>query len=418
MSKNKKKIAVIGSGAAGLAACYFLKDKFDLLLLEKNNRFGGHVNTIEISPPCLKNKNIPVDTGFIVCNDLNYPVFNEVMKQINISPVFSDMSFSYLNDSAKIFYASHFPSGILNNGNNLLQKWFWYFLKDLLRFKKVSQKFLKENNYSLSLYEFLIKNNFSNAFVNYYVLPMGAAIWSLSIDGTKNYPAYSFLKFWVNHCLFNIIKRPQWKTIEGGAKQYVDRILSFIPNKKTNVDIKYISRENKKISLHTNSDIYTVDKLIFACHADQILDLLEKPSESEKQLFSTWKYTKNKAILHYDDSFMPKNKHLWSSWITTYTNKNLNISYWMNKLQPLACKTPIFVSLNPNFEIDRTKIFKEINYAHPYFDTVALNSQSRINSIQGENDTYFCGSYLGFGFHEDAFRSAKKIASQLIKNEH
>ncbi len=417
---KRKKVAIVGTGISGLSAAWLISKNQNVSLFEKNDYFGGHSNTKCIKTR-LDNKSLRVDTGFIVFNHLNYPNLTSFFKNLNVSTCESDMSFSVSMQNGKLEYGGQSINSLFAQRFNLLNLNFWKMLFDIVKFYKRAFKDVKDySKYTID--EYLSLNSYSSFFKYNHLYPMAASIWSAPIDSIKDFPFKNFVDFFNNHGLLNIFERPKWKTVENGSKTYVDKVL----NRKNLLVYKSegvlsVKRENKKIFLVTNKKEYIFDQLILACHSDQSLQILKKPTKQEIESLSKIRYQKNIVWLHSDEDFMPKNKKVWSSWnyidYSSFGKKNLCVTYWMNKLQKLDTRENIFVSLNLPFEPKSNKIYKKITYTHPLYDYNTIEGQNGINKIQGQNNTWFCGAYLGNGFHEDGIRSGLFVGEKITGNK-
>jgi predicted NAD/FAD-binding protein len=406
------KIAIIGSGISGLGAAYLLNEAgYDISIFEKNDYIGGHSRTIEVVE---NNKKIPVDTGFIVFNYRNYPLLTGLFNHLKIPVQKSNMSFGVSINNGEIEYGTQKLSNIFAQKINLIKPSFWRMIFDIIRFNKNATKYIDSN---LSMGELLKKMRLGAWFRDYYLIAMGAAIWSTPAEKMLEFPARSFLRFFQNHGLLTVTEQPQWYTVSGGSREYVKIITAKFADKiRLNNGVKKVIRSQNKITIiddKNNEEIF--DKVIFACHSDQALSMLEAPTEDELKIIGSFKYQPNKVVLHCDENFMPKNKNCWSSWV--YLNdKNSNkisLSYWMNNLQNLSSEKPIIVTLNPSKMPEASKIYNMHIFEHPVFDEAAIDAQSKIENIQGENNTYFCGAYTRYGFHEDGFMSGVKVAEKI-----
>lgn len=417
----KRKIAVIGSGISGLSAAYYLKEKYDVSLFEKNNYYGGHSNTVNIN---YNNCKIAVDTGFIVFNDKTYPNLLKFFNELDIKYHKSNMSFAVKIDQKNLEYSGTNIFSIFAQPKNLFNLKFIKMLRDILYFNKKALNFIKDkghgNEYSVAM---LIKDLKLGEFFTYnYLLPMSGAIWSCSIDKMLNYPALSFINFFENHGLLTVNNQPQWYSVINGSKQYVDKAIDNIGVKNVYKNSK-ISKihvtSSKKLAIRFNDKIEQYDKVILACHANESLNIIEEPNAQQIEILSSFNYQDNVAILHKDSSLMPRAKRAWSSWVYNYNEKNhhnISVTYWMNNLQNIDNKYPLFVSLNPDQEINERDIFGAYKYEHPIFDRRAIDAQSKIDHIQGVNNIYYCGAYCGNGFHEDGIKSALNVVDK-IKND-
>ena len=405
------KVAVIGSGISGLSAAHYLSKNFKVDLFEKNNHFGGHSHTLDIN---VENNIIPVDIGFIVFNFQTYPNFINFLNDNNVEIEKSNMSFSVSVKGTNIEYCGKGILGIFSNKKNLLNFNFFKMFFEIIKFYKKSNN-LKNTEENLKLDDFLKSEGMSEYFINYHIVPMVSAIWSMPPYEAKQMPLTFFLKFFQNHGLFNLKKRPQWYTIKNRSRTYVNKILKTISGEYyKNYPINKISRHPNGVQVFYGgkNEFFDYDKVVIATHADEALSLISEPTKDENDILSNFKYKKNYAIIHTDETVMPNNKKAWSSWnssVNKDNNSQTSITYWLNLLQNLNTKKNFFLSLNPFYKIEKNKIIKEINFTHPYYDKAALDNQKRLKYIQNKNNTLFCGSYFGYGFHEDGIKSSIEI---------
>ncbi len=409
------KIAVIGSGISGLSASYFLSKKHHVDLFEKEDRFGGHSYTIDV---VVNKKRIPVDIGFIVFNHLTYPNLINFFKEIDIEIEKSDMSFSVSVEGTNFEYCGKGLKGIFANKSNFLNIEFIQMFLEILKFYKLCDK-ISNIDQILTLDEFLKKNRWSKSFINYHIIPMVSAIWSMPPYEAGKMPMNFFLKFFQNHGLFKLRNRPQWYTVAHRSKTYVNRVLSKISGEYfKNYKINSIQRVSSGVQVYYGgaNEFFDYDKVILATHADEAISLIKNPTDEEIKTLSNFDYKKNLAVLHCDESIMPKNKKVWSSWNTYVDPKNLNkssLTYWLNLLQKINCEKNIFLTLNPLKEIPNEKIYKKIEFTHPYYDQKALDNQKNLKNIQNKENLLFCGSYFGYGFHEDGIKSSIEMLKNL-----
>jgi len=405
------KVAVIGSGISGLSAAHYLSKNFKVDLFEKNDHFGGHSHTLDIN---VENNIIPVDIGFIVFNFQTYPNFINFLNDNNVEIEKSNMSFSVSVKGTNIEYCGKGILGIFSNKKNLLNFNFFKMFFEIIKFYKKSNN-LKNKEENLKLDDFLKSEGMSEYFINYHIVPMVSAIWSMPPYEAKQMPLTFFLKFFQNHGLFNLKKRPQWYTIKNRSRTYVNKILKTISGEYyKNYPINKISRHPNGVQVFYGgkNEFFDYDKVVIATHADEALSLISEPTEDEKDILSNFKYKKNYAIIHTDETVMPNNKKAWSSWnssVNKDNNSQTSITYWLNLLQNLNTKKNFFLSLNPFYKIEKNRIIKEINFTHPYYDKAALDNQKRLKYIQNKNNTLYCGSYFGYGFHEDGIKSSIEI---------
>ena len=412
------KIAVIGSGISGLGAAHFLSKKHKVDLFEKEDRFGGHSYTIEI--PIHNTKNlISIDLGFIVFNKINYPNLVKLFDSLKISYEKSNMSFAVSVKNSNIEYSGSGLKGLFSNKYNIFNYKFLRMINEIIFFYNEAEKINEEQYQNQTLGDFLESKKMSNYFINFHIIPMVAAIWSMPLNLAQKMPMALFLNFFKNHGLFKIKNRPQWYTVTGRSKVYVNRILQTISGEYyKNYEIKKVFRNKNNVRLFYGSanEFFDYDQVVFATHANDALKLIANATEKEKQVLKNFEYKKNIAILHNDEFLMPKNKNAWASWNSILDINDLNkncVTYWLNKLQNLKTQKNYFLTLNPILDIDNKKIIKKIEFTHPFYDIKTLQTQKQLSELQGINNSWFCGSYFGYGFHEDGLKSALVVAKKL-----
>ena len=409
------KIAVIGSGISGLSAAYYLSKSHKVDLFEKQDHFGGHAYTLEVD---LQNKIIPVDIGFIVFNYETYPNLISFFQENKIKIEKSDMSCSVSVKDTNIEYCGRGINGIFSNRSNLFNIKFIKMFFEIISFYKKSNN-LNDVKLDLSLGEFLNQQRLSKYFINYHLIPMVSAIWSMPPYEANQMPLSFFLKFFQNHGLFKIKDRPQWYTVSNRSKTYVDKILKqisgeYFKNYKINRIKRYLN--GAQVYYGNDNEFFSYDKVIIATHADEALKLIEKPTEEERTILSNFKYKENIAYIHFDENIMPKNKKNWCSWNSSVDELNVNnnsVTYWLNLLQNLKEDKNIFLTLNPYQKINEEKIFKKVKFTHPYYDQNTLINQKNLSKIQNKESILFCGSYFGYGFHEDGIKSSLNMLKYL-----
>jgi len=417
-----KKVAVIGSGISGTSAAYYLnKLGYDVYLFESGSHFGGHTHTIDLE---FEGQRMPVDTGFLVHNDRTYPNLIDFFEELKIETHLSEMSFSVVRRTDDITWAGTNIFTVFAQPGNLFSMRFFRFLKEVLRFNKESKKYLLEyeGKPELTLDEMLIKKGYTEDFKNWYLLPMGGCIWSSPTNEMLNFPAYTFLIFCLNHGLLQIFKRPQWKTVLNGCRTYIEKALSQIDNKFLNEPVLEVVSEDNKLKLITEKRIEYFDYCLICSHPPQTLEIFKNADFLTKNLLSKFKYQKNIAVLHFDESVLPREKIAWAAWNYLSTeltsgNDKVSVSYLINKLQPLPVEKAVIVTLNPASKIEKNKVVKEINYQHPLFSIDAIMAQREIVNIQGRQGVYFSGAWLRYGFHEDGILSSKSVINKLLKDD-
>jgi predicted NAD/FAD-binding protein len=412
-------IAVVGAGIGGMSAAWLLSQGHRVTVYEKDDRLGGHSHTVDA--PTAQGP-MAVDMGFIVYNASAYPNLTALFAHLGVATKASDMSFSVSLDDGGLEYGGADLRSWFAQPRNLVSPRFWSMLSDLVRFYRLAPAHacaLDESGASLG--DYLGANGYGCAFQDDHLLPQAAAIWSVSTDAIREYPAAAFIRFCQNHGLLKILGRPVWRTVEGGSRSYVGALTAAYADRvKVNCAVRSIRRHARGVNI-ADADGQTrgFDHVVIGAHADQALALLEDPSPDERALLGAFQYTRNHAVLHRDEALMPQRRSIWSSWNyvgrskTSATGKELCVTYWMNRLQGLPESTPLFVTLNPVHPPRAGTLIRSEIYEHPLFDAAAMAAQRRLWSLQGVNRTWFCGSYFGAGFHEDALQSGLAAAEQL-----
>ena len=401
------RIAVIGAGISGMSSAYFLSKNHDVHLYEVNDRLGGHARTLNVD---IDGENINVDTGFIVFNNWNYPNILGLFKEIGVPYQDSDMSFGVSIDDGWLEYGS---SDMFAQKRNFLRPAYWAMLADIVRFNKHAPRYI-ERDINITMQECLDELKMGEWFRRYYLLAMGAAIWSCPIESIMRFPAKTFLSFFKNHGLLNIVKRPQWYTVTGGSREYVHRLIKGFKDKiRLSSAVTKVQKQGEQWCV--NGEAF--DQVIFACHADDAIEILEDP-EPYQDIIGAFDYQENHIIVHSDTSFMPKEKKCWASWVYLSEgredkNNAVSLSYWMNNLQGQNTQEPLIVTLNPGRKPKEDLILDEHYFKHPIFDVKAIKAQEKIRDIQGKDGVWFCGAYQRYGFHEDGLWSAVNIAKSM-----
>ena len=408
------KVAVIGSGISGLSAAYFLSKKYKVDLFEKEDRFGGHSHTIDIKLNEDTNK-IHADIGFIVFNKKTYPNLINFFKEIDVDIEKSNMSLSFMSKDIDLEYCGKGLKGIFSHKKNLFNFDFFKMFLEILKFYKKSSK-LNEFNEDISLGEYLANEKHSEYFINYHLIPMVSAIWSMPPYDAKKMPIKFFMKFFQNHGLFNLSKRPQWYTVKNRSRQYVNKVIEKISGEHfKNYKIQKIKRISNfvRIFYGSENEYFDYDKVIIATHADEAKQMIEDKSEEETKILGSFQYKKNLAIIHSDEVVMPQKRFNWSAWNTSISKKNSSVTYWLNLLQNFKINKNIFLTLNPFEQINKDKIIKKVEFTHPYYDHNTLKNQKNLHLIQNKKNILFCGSYFGNGFHEDGIKSTLEMIKFL-----
>ncbi|MFZ6872071.1 NAD(P)/FAD-dependent oxidoreductase [Undibacterium sp. Di27W] len=418
------KIAVIGSGISGLSCAYELsKAGHEISLFEANDYFGGHTHTVDVS---LEGQTYGVDTGFLVFNHKTYPNLVRLFQELDIATAATDMSFSVKiprdNTSGRMLeWAGANLDTVFAQRRNILSPAFLRMLRDILRFNKQTTALAstqEHKDFQQPLGSFLAQHGYGKEFRQWYLLPMAACIWSCPTETMLAFPLSSFVNFCHNHGLLQVNDRPQWQTVKGGARQYVEKILPLITHKHLQTPVLSVREKTPgAITVQTEHGTQTFEHVIMASHSDQSLKLLADADLAERQVLSSVKYQPNRAVLHTDASVLPQNKKAWSAW--NYQSESgkeprVCVHYLINQLQPLPFKTPVIVTLNPIEEPAAASIIDSFDYAHPVFDAMAINAQQQLKNIQGRRNIWFAGAWTGYGFHEDGLKSGLRVAETIL----
>ena len=410
------KIAIIGSGISGLTASYLLNRSHDITLFEKNDYIGGHTHTHEIDHD---GKTWNVDSGFIVYNEWTYPNFIKLLDQLGVKRQVTRMGFSVKSPTKNLEYAGHSLNALFAQRSNLFSPSFFRMLGSMKRFNKEARRDLQSLDETITLGQYLHENNYPREFIENFIIPIGAAIWSTVPSNMLNIPAVFFIRFFNNHGLLQILNRPKWWVIKGGSYQYVKKIIvDFKKSIRLSTPVQSIKRNKKSVLIRYGSQNQeeVFDAVVLATHSDQALKLLQQPSEKEKEILSLLPYQRNDAVLHFDHSILPKRRLAWSSWnyfLDGNTNDPVALTYNMNILQSLNPSKTFCVTLNRLEMINKSKIIKNLSYEHPLFTINGVSAQKRKREISGQNNTYYCGAYWRNGFHEDGVVSALDVCSQF-----
>ena len=410
------KIAIIGSGISGLTSAYLLNRNHDITVFEANDYIGGHTHTHNIK---IKNKEYAVDTGFIVYNERTYPNFIKLLDTLGVERQLSTMGFSVKSASEDYEYAGESLNSLFAKRSNIFRLGFLRMLYEMYRFGKKSDSTGLGLDVSITLGNYLRSENYSNEFINYFIIPMGAAIWSTPANKVLDMPAYFFIKFFYNHGMLEIINRPKWWVIKDGSSAYIKKIIKGFESKiNLSSPIRTVSRLDNGIEIETANSKKPLmfDAVVFATHSDQALGMLKDPTEKEKDILSSIPYQKNEVLLHTDSSVLPKRKLAWASWnyqLDSNPESPVVLTYNMNILQSLDCDETFCVTLNDHQSVDKSKVLKKITYHHPLFTVKGIEAQKRKLEISGVNNTYYCGAYWHNGFHEDVVASAIEVCKHF-----
>ncbi|MBC3239265.1 FAD-dependent oxidoreductase [Pseudomonas lurida] len=407
------KIAIIGSGIAGLTSAYLLSRRHDITLFEAGDRIGGHTHTVNVT---VEGKSYAVDTGFIVFNDWTYPHFIRLLGQIGVKFKPTEMSFSVCDENTRFEYNGNTLNSLFAQRRNILSPGFWGMLRDILRFNRQAPLDLQEQRISaeMTLGDYLEAGGYGPRFILHYIVPMGAAIWSMSLVDMLKFPLQFFVRFFKNHGLLSVNNRPQWCVIEGGSSSYIEPLTrSFRERIRLDCPVHLVERDAEGVVVHSAAGTEAFDKVVFACHSDQALALLGDPSHAEQEILGALPYADNDVVLHTDTRLLPERKLAWASWnyrLTANRQTQAAVTYDMNILQGIDSATTFCVSLNQTQMINPLKILARYTYAHPQYSLAAVAAQARRDEISGVRNTYYCGAYWANGFHEDGVVSALHVA--------
>ena len=422
------KIAIVGSGISGLSAAHSLLPHAQISLFEAGDYFGGHTHTVDISLPTPQGlQTWGVDTGFLVFNERTYPGLIALLRELQVDTAPSDMSFSVQVPGARSHHALEWSGSnlatVFAQKRNLISPRFWGMLSDLLRFNRLCTQLAidgEDAQLSEPLQAFLDRHRFGAAFRDWYFLPMLGCIWSCPTDQMLQFPVATMVRFCHNHGLLQVSDRPQWHTVVGGARHYVEKIVAQIPDARLNTPVRRIDRDVAGVTLHTDLGHERFDHVVLASHSDQSLALLGQPTLLETQVLGAIRYQPNRAVLHTDTRVLPRRRAAWAAWnyeraaSDQQESSRVCLHYLLNQLQPLPFKQAVVESLNPVHPIDPAQILAEFDYNHPVFDLAAIEAQQRVPELQGEQHTWYCGAWTGYGFHEDGLKSGQAVAAALL----
>ncbi|KAB7897808.1 FAD-dependent oxidoreductase [Rouxiella sp. S1S-2] len=436
------KVAIIGSGISGLSCAWMLSQRqpaCEIKVFEANETLGGHTATLDVE---ISNRSYAIDTGFIVYNQKTYPRFIALLAQLGITGQPTQMSFSVHNPDSRLEYNGHTLNTLFAQRRNFFKPKFWRFLREILRFNALcKQRVQQPGNDESTVSDLLRQNGFSAFFALHYVLPMGAAIWSSSLEDMGKFPLSMFLRFFDNHGLLDVSHRPQWMVVPGGSREYIRRMQQLLPASVqllTNTPVNSVIRREGSVTIQSTQGSETFDQVIFACHSDQALAMLQAPTDAERQVLCGLPYQSNEVVLHTDINQLPVSRRAWASWNYRLPNgvesalghtpsapvhsaivrqRRASVTYNMNILQGIESENNFCVTLNPITPIDERKILFKTQYRHPVLNLASYQSQQRRGEINGHNRSWFCGAYWHNGFHEDGVRSAEEVVNQLLEQE-
>lgn len=408
------KIAIIGSGIAGLTSAYLLNRSHDITVFEAADWIGGHTHTVDVH---VNGRDYAIDTGFIVFNDWTYPNFIRLLQTLGVAFKPTEMSFSVSDPKTRTEYNGNNLNSLFAQRSNLFSPTFWGMLRDILRFNREALNDLESHriDQNTTLGDYLNSRGYGQRFIEHYIVPMGAAIWSMSLADMLTFPLQFFVRFFKNHGLLSVSDRPQWCVIEGGSSRYIEPLTaSFAERIRLSCPVSRVERDARGVTIHSAAGSERFDKVVFACHSDQALQMLAQPSAAEREILGALPYAENDVVLHTDINLLPKRPLAWASWnyrLGGDSTQMAAVTYDMNILQGIDSETTFCVSLNQTAAIDPNKILARYRYAHPQYSLAGVAAQARWKELDGAEHTWFCGAYWASGFHEDGVVSGLRVAS-------
>ncbi len=414
------KLAIVGSGISALGAAYYLRDQYDITIFEAGSYVGGHTNTVTVDD---QGSPLPVDTGFIVYNETTYPNLTRLFAELNVATHESDMSFGMHNLNSGLQYSGQSYSTLFAQRKNIFSPRHWRFLMQASRFNETAPRHLEEGKADIPLGQYLEEQGYDEHFIYNFIVPMGSAVWSTPIDKMLDFTAAALIRFFRNHGFLGMHTQLQWRTVTGGSRSYVQKILGATDlDVRLNEAVRNVRRQPQGgVRLATDRDSYEFDQVIIAAHADQALAMLDEPTSLEQELLPNFRYERNRAVLHTDAAVLPPLKRVWSSWnYKSQVDENSGrvdsaTVYWMNRLQNLPTNNDYFVSINDFENIQPEKTIRAIDYQHPLFDSTAIRLQPRLPELNEQGPIYFAGSYFRYGFHEDGLISGLGVVKRLSR---
>lgn len=409
------RVAIIGSGVSGLVTAHLLGPAHDVTVFEANDYVGGHVHTHSVRQD---GESFAVDSGFIVFNEKNYPNFTQLLARLRVASQPAPMSFSVKCDRTGLEYNGTSLRTLFCQKRNLVRPYFWRMIRDIVRFNRVSPEILKNGSGEKPLIDYLSSQRFSEGFIDHYILPMASALWSAPLQQVRDFPAAYFVRWFDQHGMLQVNDRPHWRVIQGGSRRYVDRLLEEFPGEvRTRTPVRSIRREpdGVRVTLLDGSR-HDFDKVVLATHSDQSLRMLEDPSPEESEILGSIPYQENSAVLHTDESVLPRRRRAWAAWnyhVPKTERARVSVTYNMNELQTLSSRRPFCVTLNDERDVADERALRRMSYEHPVYTVPGVAAQKRHDEINGRRSTYYCGAYWGAGFHEDGVRSALAVGRRF-----
>lgn len=413
---KRQRIGIVGAGISGLACAHFLHRHHDVSVFEKDGRVGGHSHTVMVPEG---DREVPVDTGFMVYNEVTYPLLTRLFRELGVETKPTSMSFSVQHKKDKLEFNGGSLNLLFGQRRNLLRPRFWRMLTQINRFNRETVQELKDPRHpNLTLQEYVAAQGYGNDFLNWYLSPMAAAVWSCPPDKIREFPAHALMRFWYNHGFLGLDTQHPWRTVEGGSRRYVEKLTApFATKIVRNADVKEVT-EDSKVILGDGTE-HAFDQVIIAAHGDEALGMLASPTATERDLLGAFSFQPNDAVLHTDQEFMPRTKRCWASWNYRVEGDKHSTHYWMNSLQRVSDRANYFVSINPT-AVRESRVVRKLQYEHPVFNLASMNAQERMMDLHEAGKItgrYFCGAWQRYGFHEDGIWSADRLCSFLLKKD-
>lgn len=411
------RVAIVGTGISGLVVAHHLAPAHDLTVFEAGEHVGGHTHTHDFE---VEGRSYAVDSGFIVFNEKTYPNFVSLLRGLGVPWRDSDMSFSVRDDRDGLEYSGTNLNGLFSQRRNVIRPHFWSMVRDILRFYRTAGAVLDDPEPGLTLGAYLARYGYRQPFIEQHILPMGAAVWSTSVRGMLDFPVEMFVRFFANHGFLQVGERPQWLTVEGGSRSYIEPLTArFSDRIRLRTPVTSVRRMPGGVELRTgDGEVATFDRVVLACHSDQALRMLADADDREREILGAIPYTENEVTIHTDTSILPRARRAWSSWnvrIETGDEPRLRATYWMNRLQGIDAPVDFLVTLNDSDGIDPAKVLRRLTYHHPYFTPDGVAAQARHSEIDGARGVHFVGAYWRYGFHEDGVNSALAVLASFLR---
>lgn len=410
---KRERIAIIGSGISGLACAHFLHPHHEITVFEKDDRTGGHSHTVTVPE---SGRELPLDTGFMVYNEVTYPLLTRLFRELGVETKPTSMSFSVQHMEDRVEFNGGSLNLLFGQRSNLLRLRFWRMLTRIDRFNRETVAELRAPQYAdVTLADYVAERGYGEDFLRWYLVPMAAAVWSSPPERIRSFPAHTLMRFWHNHGFLGLDTQHPWRTVEGGSRQYVEKLCApFASRIRRGAAVRHITPGKQVVLL--DGSVQSFDRIVVAAHGDQALRMVEEPTGIEGEILGAFRYQDNEAVVHTDASIMPRTRRCWASWNYRVEQGLHSTHYWMNSLQGVSRRVNYFVSVNPS-GLDESRVIRRMNYEHPLFDLQTVAAQTRIHELHGAGDEtgrYYCGAWQRYGFHEDGLWSAERLCQHIL----